>query len=111
MGDRHYSVEGNWTLVPEHLREGIEGHIATGREVGSFLTALLSNDLRDAVCRADDVNRLRLRDIVVFLVNDAPADCWGSPEKVAAWRERGGLAGISEPARALTLVETGIGAA
>lgn len=79
--------------VPPHLREGLIAHILHGRPVGRFLTSLLSNDLREAVGRADDVSLGSLRDLVIFLHNNAPGPCWGSPAAVEAWRARGGASG------------------
>jgi hypothetical protein len=94
-----YAIAGNWSLVPGRLRQGLNAHIGRGEIVGSFLTAVLENDLLNAACRADDTNRARLRDLMVFLHMDAPAACWGSPEKVESWRAKGGLAGQPEVAR------------
>lgn len=47
--------------------------------------AVLSNDLKEACGRADSFNRRILFEIVVWLYNNAPITCWGSPEKVDAW--------------------------
>lgn len=52
---------------------------------GSFMTAVLSNDLGGACGRADDNNRRVIYEIVAWLYNEAPSSSWGSPEKVAAW--------------------------
>ena len=81
----------NWELVPEHIRGGLKRYIDNGIPPGSFLTAVLSNDLMEAFGCADYINRHRLFDIVSFLYGSAPAGCWGSPERVASWIERGGL--------------------
>jgi hypothetical protein len=58
--------------------------------VGDFLMAVLSNDLRNAIGRADEKNLPALPAIVMFLHNEVPARCWGSPERVAAWLRDGG---------------------
>ena len=55
--------------------------------VGGFLTAVLSNDLREAFRRADDDNRAGLGAIVAYCWWEIPGDCWGSPERVRAWLE------------------------
>ena len=71
--------------VPDHtlygLRRYVEDHIPTG----GFLTAVLSNDLRLACEYADLENQPHIFDIVNFLYNEAPAACWGSPERVEQW--------------------------
>lgn len=74
--------------LPEHIRGGVESYIEHHRAVGHFLTAVLSNDLREACARADQINRYRLFDIVDWLYNEAPRACWGSPESVDAWLEK-----------------------
>ena len=53
--------------------------------VGSFLAALLSNDLSQTVACADDVNINLIPEYVRYLYNNVPSACWGSPEKVDAW--------------------------
>jgi hypothetical protein len=62
------------------LRYGNE-HLPTG----GFLRAVLENDLRTAVARADDYNMATLRDIVTFIYSELPRNCWGSPERVSTW--------------------------
>ena len=81
----------NWSLIPDHMIGGLRRYIENGIKPGSFLTALLCNDLRETCERADDVNRHRIYDYVKFLYNYAPAGIWGSPEIVAQWIERKGL--------------------
>ncbi len=82
--------------VPGGLHEGLIEYILFGRRTGSFLRAVLENNLYQACARADDDNRYRLYDIVFFLTNYAPGDCWQSPATVDAWIARGGLAGRTE---------------
>lgn len=71
--------------IPDHCRPGLAAYITKRRPVGSFLTAVLSNDLAHAVGTADDMNIKALTAYVRFLRNVAPADCHGSPEIVAKW--------------------------
>lgn len=91
MTDWHAEMLRDIDQVPDHLREGIIGHVLQGRPTGDFLTACLSNDLLDASCRADPVSLHNLPSVMRFLYNNCPGQCWGSPEKVAAWRAQGGL--------------------
>lgn len=81
--------------VPEHLQDGLEAHCLTGRSVGHFLTAALSNDLLGAVSYGDEESLAGLKGIVQFLYNFAPPGSWGTKDKVATWRARGGLAGVA----------------
>lgn len=55
--------------------------------VGDFLTAVLENNLSEAVGHADDDNLRNLPAFVGYLYNEMPSPCWGSPEKVKAWLE------------------------
>jgi hypothetical protein len=83
----------NYSGLPEHMREGTRLYIDHGISTGSFLTAVFSNNLMDAVGKADIVNRDAIWDWCNFIHNEAPYDCHGSPEIVAAWIERGGIQG------------------
>ncbi|WP_310473844.1 hypothetical protein [Sandarakinorhabdus sp.] len=73
------------TYVPLGLHGGLIRWIIKGIPPGSFLLAVLTNDLREACGRADDFNRTRLFDLVRFLYNHAPRGCWGSQHAVEAW--------------------------
>ena len=83
----------NYEILPEHMQDGMRLYIERGIEGGGFLTAVLCNDLMGALGKADSINRHALFDYGNFLYNEAPASCYGSPEKVAAWVARGGLQG------------------
>jgi len=71
--------------IPPHMLAGLQRYIGHGEPVGGFLTAVLENDLIEACSRADDVNLENLPAYAAFLYARAPRDCYGSPEKVAAW--------------------------
>lgn len=86
--------EIDYSQLPEHMRDGMRLHVEEGGTTGHFLTAVLENDLAEASLRADDVNRTNLHRYVSFLYWQAPQSCWGSPEKVKAWQELGGLKGL-----------------
>lgn len=79
----HANFEG----IPIYMREGLVNWCTRGVPPGGFLTAVLSNDLREACARADSTNQHCLFAYVQFLYMHAPAGCWGSPEKVRAWAE------------------------
>lgn len=79
-------IVGATEEVPQHLREGLDAYIETGRAVGSFLLAVLSNDLADAVARADPVSRRALPALVEYLKRpEVPASCHGSHDAVREW--------------------------
>jgi hypothetical protein len=72
--------------VPEHLHDGLLRYLRFGVVPGSFLQAVLRNDLKDACFRAaDPLTAAALRAIVLLLANYAAAESWGSEENYDAW--------------------------
>lgn len=72
-------------LVPNHLKEAIDRYVAKRQPVGDFLTAVLSNNLREAHILADEVSLAALPHIVAYCLWEIPANCWGSYQKVEKW--------------------------
>jgi hypothetical protein len=68
-----------------HLVDSLEAYARTGHAPGSFLRAVLQNDLFGAVDNADQQNRTILPQIVTFVYRELPATNWGSREKVTSW--------------------------
>lgn len=81
-------------LVPEHLRSGLQLYIERGLPPGHFLTAVLENDLMEAMGRADEISRAGLFTLCQFLYCYAPRGCHGSRLKVYEWVKHSGLDGI-----------------
>ena len=54
---------------------------------GSFLYAVLTNNLKESFALADEENKRDLEEIVQYCYNNIPHNCWGSPEKVKRWLE------------------------
>lgn len=79
--------------LPVNLRGGAERWINNGIIPGSFLRAVIENDLKGAFGRADENSRNNLFHIVAFFYNNAPSECWGSVDKVKEWAKTGGLKG------------------
>lgn len=75
----------DYSILPEHCRDGMQRYVEEGIIPGAFLTAVLENNLVEAVGRADNINIHRLRDYAIFLYNELPSSAWGSPEKVERW--------------------------
>lgn len=72
-------------LIEPRFRESIDAYVATGRPTGGFLEAVLSNDLMEALGRADSGAIDNLPHIVAYVYNEAPSGCWGSRERVREW--------------------------
>ena len=63
--------------IPEYMHGAIVRFYENGIRPGSFLEAVIDNDLREACARADDTNRRRLFDYVAWFYSYAPAGSWG----------------------------------
>lgn len=83
-------------LIPQHMVDGMVRYLVKGIPPGSFLTAVLCNDLMGAMRKADDVNIHALPSYARFLMNGAPIGAFGSEENVSDWISSGGLAGLSK---------------
>lgn len=79
--------------IPLHMQDGLALWINYGIPPGSFLMAVLENNLMEAFRSADQINRHHLFQYANFLYNFAPSSCHGSPEKVRDWAKMGGLEG------------------
>ena len=88
MFDRtHYQNANQFTL------DCIDEYARIGRPGGGFIHALLTNDLRGAVTQADTSNIVCIYDLVMYCLNQIPADAQGSVEKYEAWVNAGGMRG------------------
>jgi len=76
-------------VIPERMRSGLELYVKDHIEPGDFLTAVIRNDLKEAIGRADDENMAVLPAYVNYFYNHAPSPCWGSKEKMDAWLKEG----------------------
>lgn len=81
----------DWSLIPEHMIGGLRRYIEDGIKPGTFLCAVLRNDLRRAVEHADNTNIHCLQDYIRFLYNYAPTGSWGSPDEFDEWVGHKGL--------------------
>lgn len=81
----------DYSILPEHMREGMKRYIEEGVEPGSFLYYILCNDLMAAAGHADEINKHSLWNYCNFLYNYAPYPCHGSKERVKIWMEHKGL--------------------
>ncbi len=75
-------------MIPEHTKDALDRYVNDRLPPGGFLTAVLSNDLKGAVARADHINIQHIPDIVIHCFNEIPSGCWGSPEAVERWLSR-----------------------
>jgi hypothetical protein len=69
--------------LPKRFVHGIECYLEHGILPGSFLTAVLENDLKEAFGRADSTSVRELPGLVAWIYNNIPVVAWGSPDRVA----------------------------
>ena len=73
--------------LPEYMKQGVENYVFCGVEGGSFLNAILTNNLIETFSYADQNNLTSINQWVRFLYNCVPSPCWGSVEKVNRWMQ------------------------
>ena len=83
----------DYSSLPPSIRDSVKSYVEDGDHPGSFLTAVLSNDLRAAIDRG---NTDAIHACVLFLNNHAPAWCYGTPDRVNRWISLGGLHGDAD---------------
>lgn len=71
--------------IPDYMVGAIDRYIKLGVHPGDFLFAVVTNNLKEAVIAADDINLKNIPAYVSYFYNEAPSQCWGSAQKVNAW--------------------------
>jgi len=72
-------------LIRPDVIDSIRKYVERRLPPGGFVQAVLSNDLQDAVLRADGDNLLTIPAIVSYVYHEVPSNLWGSREAVNAW--------------------------
>jgi hypothetical protein len=76
----------DYSGLPEAHRETVRRYIEHGLHPGSGWLAIFQYRL-DAVLMVDGATQAQIPRIVLWLRHHAPAACFGSQDKVAAWLE------------------------
>jgi hypothetical protein len=74
--------------VPQQLIDALIRYKRDRIPPGSFLRAVLENNLREAVGNADIHSQRALCAIVAWCYNNLPSGSWGTPERVSKWLEK-----------------------
>ena len=82
--------------IPQRTMGGIDRYVEEGIHPGHFLKAVITNNLLEALERADNENISALYDIMKYFFNSTPSECWGSIENFNNWRLHRGKAGYSK---------------
>jgi hypothetical protein len=72
--------------IPEIALQTLLDYVEFGLDPGDFMEAFLSNDLFDALARADKEMLPAFKELFWFIHNRLPASCNGSREKVREWK-------------------------
>lgn len=75
----------DYSKIPSRTIEALDRYVHHRIKPGHFLTAVLTNNLFDAIERADRENMDALGEIVRYVWNQIPLACWGSKEKMDEW--------------------------
>jgi hypothetical protein len=78
-------MKPNHQILPAEVCDSLKRYIELRIRPGHFLSAVLCNDLTQAVARADPTNLSQLPDYVKWLYNHAPGNSWGSRDRFEAW--------------------------
>ncbi len=71
--------------IPERMMPSIEQYITDGIQPGTFLSAVICNDLKGAVMWADQENMGNLPAYASYFYTYAPIACWGSKGVMDKW--------------------------
>tara|TARA_R110000824_G_scaffold167181_9_gene343998 strand:+ start:652 stop:963 length:312 start_codon:yes stop_codon:yes gene_type:complete len=85
--------EEYYLALPTRMLPPLYAYILDGKAPGHFLTAVICNNLRDAVNRADEENLNVLQVWIKLFYNHMPPECYGSQERMLAWMNKLNLRG------------------
>lgn len=71
--------------IPNEIEQALIRYRDYKIKTGSFLNAVLSNDLLHACETADIFNRHSLYEVMRWIVTNMPSGSYGSPEAVKDW--------------------------
>jgi hypothetical protein len=75
----------DYSQIPPHMMAALRAYLENHEPVGSFLTAVLTNNLFKTCARADNTNIEIIPVYMAYLYNKAPSNSWGSPAAFEAW--------------------------
>lgn len=75
-----------YDAIPLNIRRSLRDYLTDGIDPGSFLFAVITNDLRQAIGRADRDSLAAIKEIVMFLMNRTPGICHGTSNRFYDWQ-------------------------
>ncbi len=80
-----FSFLKEYSVIPVRMQEAMTRYVQDGITPGSFLCAVIDNDLRGAIFQADDTHTLLVPLFVNWFYSEAPANCCGSRAARLEW--------------------------
>jgi hypothetical protein len=74
-------------VIPQYTLDSLTRYVEHGIPPGSFLCAVLENNLVRSVGRADRENLAALPEIVKYVYNEIPSNAWGNSKSVSDYIE------------------------
>ena len=75
----------NAAFIKPRFKESLDRYVTDKWQPGRFLTAVLSNDLMEAIGRGDADAIDNLPHIAAYIYNHMPTGCHGSAARVREW--------------------------
>lgn len=76
-----------YPTIPPLLLDGLYRYVDDKIPTGSFLNAVLTNNLTETFRRADHESAAALKEILAFVWWELPSNVWGNPKVVKEWLE------------------------
>jgi hypothetical protein len=75
----------DYSIIPERIMGNLLAYVEEGQAPGDFLYAVLTNNLFEAVFKADSEIKPIIPILVFFIHWEIPSGCHGSEEIVKNW--------------------------
>ena len=85
MEEKSSNSHNQYHKIPAGTRYAIARYLLHGIQPGGFLSAVLRNQLRESLMKADPDNRKHLMLLLGFLFNEAPACSHGAADSIDKW--------------------------
>lgn len=88
-----FTKHADFSSIPEELRGPLVRYIDEGLNPGCWLCHIIVSDIYAAALNAPLSHRPAIGHVAVFLLQHAPADCYGNVRALQRWLDTGGAIG------------------
>jgi hypothetical protein len=85
MEEKSANPQSQYRQIPAATRYAVARYLLNGLQPGGFLSAVLRNQLRESMARADADNRRNLQLLLGFLFNEVPDCAHGQSDSIDKW--------------------------